>query len=118
MGALGPERTVLVISGGLNVYPKEVELVIDRIANVRESAVIGVPHADFGEAVVAVVVPQPGATLGEDAVIAAAREKLAAFKLPKRVVFVDSLPRNTMAKVQKNLLRERYAGLFRGEAAG
>jgi malonyl-CoA/methylmalonyl-CoA synthetase len=108
----------LVISGGLNVYPKEVELVIDRIAGVRESAVIGVPHADFGEAVVAVVVPQPGATLGEDAVIAAAREKLASFKLPKRVVFADALPRNTMAKVQKNLLRERYAGLFRGETSG
>lgn len=98
----------LIISGGFNVYPKEVELVLDETPGVAESAVIGVPHPDFGEAVVAVVI---GA--GEEAaLIAAAREKLAAFKTPKKVVFVDELPRNAMGKVQKNLLRERYAGMF------
>lgn len=102
----------IVITGGLNVYPKEVELVIDRLDGVDESAVIGVPHADFGEAVVAVVVPVAGTSLTEDEVIAAVREKIAAFKVPKRVEFVDALPRNSMAKVQKNVLRERYATLF------
>ena len=102
----------MVITGGLNVYPKEVELVIDRLPGVRESAVIGTPHPDFGEAVVAVVVPTQGAGPGEAAVIAGLRDHLAAFKLPKRVVFVDELPRNTMAKVQKNVLRDRYRDLF------
>ena len=106
----------LVITGGLNVYPKEVELFIDDLPGVKESAVIGVPHADFGEAVVAVVVPMEAAVKGEDKaeadIIAACREDLAAFKNPKRVVFVDELPRNTMAKVQKNVLRETYARLF------
>jgi len=98
----------LIISGGFNVYPKEVELVIDELDGVAESAVIGAPHPDFGEAVVAVV---QGA--GEEAaIIAAARAKLAAFKTPKRVFFVDDLPRNAMGKVQKNLLRDRYAKTF------
>jgi malonyl-CoA/methylmalonyl-CoA synthetase len=98
----------LIISGGFNVYPKEVELALDEIEGVIESAVIGVPHADFGEAVVAVVIGQ-----GEEAaMVAALREKLAAFKTPKRVFFVEELPRNAMGKVQKNLLRERYAGAF------
>ncbi|MFN3523639.1 MAG: AMP-binding protein [Phenylobacterium sp.] len=98
----------LIISGGYNVYPKEVELVLDELAGVEESAVIGAPHPDFGEAVVAVIAGQ-----GEEAaVIAAAREKLAAFKAPKRVVFVRELPRNTMGKVQKNILRQTYADLF------
>ncbi|MFC3078421.1 malonyl-CoA synthase [Phenylobacterium terrae] len=98
----------LVISGGFNVYPKEVEMVLDELPGVVESAVIGAPHPDFGEGVVAVVIGQ-----GEEAVlIAAAREKLAAFKAPKRVFFVDELPRNAMGKVQKNLLRERYADAF------
>jgi malonyl-CoA/methylmalonyl-CoA synthetase len=98
----------LIISGGYNVYPKEVELVLDELAGVTESAVIGVPHPDFGEGVVAVVI---GA--GEEAaMIAQARAQLAAYKAPKRVVFVDDLPRNAMGKVQKNLLRERYAALF------
>ncbi|MEJ8566254.1 malonate--CoA ligase [Elongatibacter sediminis] len=104
----------LVISGGLNVYPKEVELVIDRIAGVSESAVIGVPHDDFGEGVVAVVVPQASATLDEETIIRGARADLAAFKVPKRVFFVDELPRNTMAKVQKNVLRETYRDTFSG----
>ena len=100
----------LVITGGLNVYPKEVELFIDDLTGVRESAVIGVPHADFGEAVVAVVVCDD--TLEEAEIINRCRDSLANFKVPKRVMFVSELPRNTMAKVQKNLLRERYADLF------
>ena len=99
----------LIISGGYNVYPKEIELVLDALAGVVESAVIGAPHADFGEGVVAVVIGQ-----GDEAVlIAACRERLAAYKAPKRIVFVDDLPRNAMGKVQKNLLRERYTDLFR-----
>jgi malonyl-CoA/methylmalonyl-CoA synthetase len=98
----------LIISGGYNVYPKEVELVLDELPGVTESAVIGVPHPDFGEGVVAVVLGQ-----GEEAaMIAEARRQLAAYKAPKRVVFVDELPRNAMGKVQKNLLRERFADLF------
>lgn len=100
----------LIISGGYNVYPKEVELVLDEMAGVVESAVIGLPHRDFGEGVCAVVIGQGD----EAALIAAAREKLAAFKAPKRIVFVDELPRNAMGKVQKNLLRQRYADLFGG----
>lgn len=103
----------LVISGGLNVYPKEVEDEIDALAGVVESAVIGVPHPDFGEGVTAVVVRKPGATLDEAAIIGALAERLARFKQPKRVVFVEELPRNTMGKVQKNVLRETYAGLYR-----
>lgn len=98
----------LIISGGFNVYPKEVELVLDELPGVVESAVIGAPHPDFGEAVVAVVVGSGE----ESALIAAARERLAAFKAPKRIVFVDDLPRNTMGKVQKNVLRQTFADLF------
>ena len=100
----------LIISGGFNVYPKEIEAVIDRIAGVGESAVLGVPHPDFGEAVIAVVVA--AAELREDAVIAAARAELAGFKTPKRVFFVEELPRNAMGKVQKTLLRDRYRSIF------
>ena len=101
----------LVISGGLNIYPKEVELVIDSLPGVLESAVIGLPHPDFGEAVTAVVVPDKDASPepGEAAIIAAAKQQLAGFKVPKRVFFTEALPRNTMGKVQKNLLREQYA---------
>ncbi len=102
----------MVISGGLNVYPKEVEQVIDRIAGVKESAVIGVPHPDLGEAVVAVVVPEPGAQLDEEKIIAETRRCLAPYKTPKRVVFIDALPRNTMAKVQKSRLRETISTVF------
>lgn len=102
----------LVISGGLNVYPKEVEIFIDDVTGVKESAVIGVPHADFGEAVVAVVVLEPGAEIVEDDVITACKENIANFKVPKRVLFVDELPRNTMAKVQKNELRKTYKDLL------
>jgi malonyl-CoA/methylmalonyl-CoA synthetase len=103
----------LIISGGLNVYPKEVESVIDALEGVDESAVIGVPHPDFGEGVLAVVKRREGApALDAEAVIAAARSRLAAFKAPKLVVFVDELPRNSMGKVQKNLLRDAYRDAF------
>ncbi len=104
----------LIITGGFNVYPKEVESEIDLIPGVVESAVIGLPHADFGEGVTAVVVPVPDADLDEAGVLAALDGRLARFKQPKRVLFVEALPRNTMGKVQKAALRERYAGLYRG----
>ena len=99
----------LVITGGLNVYPKEIEEMIDALPGVGESAVIGLPHPDLGEAVTAVVTRQQnaaGAALTEGAVIAALMGRLANFKVPKRLLFVDDLPRNTMGKVQKKLLRE------------
>ncbi len=102
----------LVISGGFNVYPKEVESEIDALEGVVESAVIGVPHPDFGEAVVAVVVRRGGCELEEKDVLDALKKRLANYKLPKRVFFVDDLPRNTMGKVQKNLLRDAHRGLF------
>lgn len=102
----------MVITGGLNVYPKEVEIVIDELSDVKESAVIGVPHPDFGEAVVAVVVPRESTTLGEDAVIRATKDHLANYKIPKRVVFIPELPRNSLGKVQKSALREIHRKLF------
>ena len=102
----------LVISGGFNVYPKEVENEIDAIAGVVESAVIGVPHADFGEGVTAVVVKDKNTALDEAQVLHALDGRLAKFKMPKRVMFVDDLPRNTMGKVQKNVLRETYGSLY------
>ncbi|MEX2489277.1 MAG: arsenate reductase (thioredoxin) [Pseudomonadales bacterium] len=102
----------MIISGGLNVYPKEVELVLDDIDGVRESAVVGVPHPDFGEAVVAAVVLEEGVELDEQFIVAFARDRLANFKVPKKVFFVDVLPRNTMAKVQKNVLSEQYQDCF------
>ena len=102
----------MIISGGLNVYPKEIENVLDARPGIRESAVFGVAHPDFGEAVVAAVVPENGASIDTDALILACREHLAAYKTPKAIVVLDDLPRNTMGKVQKNRLREQYAGLF------
>ena len=102
----------LVITGGYNVYPKEVETEIDAIPGVVESAVIGLPHPDFGEGVAAVVVRESSAQLSEEAVIAALGERLAKFKQPKRVFFVAELPRNNMGKVQKNVLRDTYAKTF------
>lgn len=99
----------MIISGGLNVYPKEIEGYIDNLEGVVESAVIGVPHADFGEGVVAVVVSQGPAKISEQGIIDALKRDLANFKVPKRLFFVEQLPRNTMGKVQKNLLRDRYA---------
>ena len=98
----------LIISGGYNVYPKEIELILDELPGVTESAVIGVPHLDFGEGVAAIVIGQGS----EAAMIAECRKRLAAFKTPKRIIFVDDLPRNAMGKVQKNLLRETYKTLF------
>ncbi|TCT08399.1 malonyl-CoA/methylmalonyl-CoA synthetase [Tepidamorphus gemmatus] len=102
----------LIISGGFNVYPKEVEGEIDAMEGVVESAVIGLPHKDFGEGVTAVVVLEKGASLDEASVIGALKQRLAAYKLPKRVFFVDELPRNAMGKVQKNVLRDTYAGTY------
>ncbi|HEX3365328.1 AMP-binding protein [Phenylobacterium sp.] len=103
----------LIISGGYNVYPKEIELVLDELAGVTESAVVGVPHPDFGEGVVAVVIAAKDHWGDEAAMIAECRRQLAPYKSPKRIVFVDELPRNAMGKVQKNLLRDRYGDLFK-----
>ncbi len=98
----------LIISGGLNVYPKEIELVIDQVPGVLESAVIGLPHRDFGEAVSAVVVKDQSLAIDEQSLIDSLKDKLANFKIPKSVIFVESLPRNAMGKVQKNRLRQTY----------
>jgi malonyl-CoA/methylmalonyl-CoA synthetase len=105
----------LIISGGFNIYPKEVELLLDEQEGVLESAVIGVPHPDFGEGVVGVVVPQKGGSVGEQALLAAIHDRIARFKQPKRIFTVDELPRNTMGKVQKNILRDRFADTFRAK---
>jgi malonyl-CoA/methylmalonyl-CoA synthetase len=102
----------LIISGGYNVYPREIELRLEELAGVSESAVIGLPHADFGEAVTAVVVPERPELLDETRILASLRSKLAAYKLPKRILFVEQLPRNVMGKVQKGQLRAAYAGLY------
>ncbi len=102
----------LVISGGYNVYPKEVETELDALAGVLESAVFGVPHPDFGEAVTAAVVLRPGAQLTEAGILDAIRSRLARYKLPKRILLMNELPRNTMGKVQKNVLRATYDGLY------
>ncbi len=107
----------MVISGGYNVYPKEIETLIDEMPEVQESAVIGVPHPDFGEGVVAVVVPS-GVAVAQEAVDAALAGKLARFKQPKHVINLPELPRNAMGKVQKNQLRQDYGGLFASEDAG
>jgi len=101
----------LVISGGLNVYPREVEAVIDDIPGVQESAVIGVPHPDFGEGVIAVIVRQDGSAIDEKMILSALDSRLSKFKQPKRAVFVDDLPRNAMGKVQKSILRDRFRDL-------
>jgi malonyl-CoA/methylmalonyl-CoA synthetase len=106
----------LIISGGYNIYPKEVELLLDDVPGVLESAVIGLPHSDFGEAVFAVLTARKGADLNPDTALAAIRDKLARFKQPKAAVVVADLPRNTMGKVQKNLLRAEYADWFKGTA--
>ncbi len=102
----------LIITGGYNVYPAEVEGYLNEIPGVSESAVIGVPHADFGEAVVAVLIAKPGATLDATAIGAALKARIANFKVPKHIFIASELPRNTMGKVQKNLLREQHKALF------
>ena len=103
----------LIISGGYNVYPAEVERFLNEMPGVAESAVVGVPHADFGEAVVALVVPRPGAELDPAAQGGDERGRIANFKVPKQIFVVPELPRNTMGKVQKNLLREQHRDLFK-----
>ena len=102
----------LIISGGYNVYPAEIEGYINDMPGVAESALVGVPHPDFGEVGVAVVIAKPGAQLDADAIVAQLKSQLANFKIPKKCFVVAELPRNTMGKVQKNLLRDQYKGLF------
>ncbi|MCA3237865.1 MAG: malonate--CoA ligase [Curvibacter sp.] len=102
----------LIISGGYNVYPAEIEGHINQMPSVAESALVGVPHPDFGEVGVAVVVRKPGAALEPEEIVAGLKSRLANFKIPKKCYVVDDLPRNTMGKVQKNLLREQYKTLF------
>ncbi|CAG1013580.1 MAG: malonyl-CoA synthase [Rhizobiaceae bacterium] len=102
----------LIISGGYNIYPKEVEMLLDEQPGVLESAVVGVPHPDLGEGVVAVVTPKKGVALDPEAVLSGIRDTLARFKQPRHVAILDELPRNTMGKVQKNLLRDRYRDVF------
>ena len=106
----------LIISGGYNIYPKEIEMFLDVQPGVLESAVVGVPHPDYGETVVAVLVPEPGKTPDIAGIEAAARQSLAGFKRPRLFDVVDALPRNTMGKVQKNALREKHADAFRPAA--
>jgi malonyl-CoA/methylmalonyl-CoA synthetase len=98
----------LIITGGFNVYPREVENVIDKMHGVDESAVIGLPHSDYGEAVTAIIVRSEGSDIDEKAIIQHLKATLANFKVAKQVLFVDTLPRNTMGKVQKNVLREQF----------
>jgi len=102
----------MIITGGLNVYPREVERVIDALAGVAESAVVGVPHPDFGEGVIAIVVAEPGNAVTANDIIDAVGDRLAKFKVPKRVFFTEQLPRNAMSKVRKNTLRKQYDGIL------
>ncbi len=102
----------LIITGGYNVYPKEVELEIDKIDGIEESAVFGVPHSDFGEGVTAAVVLAAGKEISEQVILSAIEDKLAKFKQPKSIVYVSELPRNALGKIQKNSLRDRYADLY------
>jgi malonyl-CoA/methylmalonyl-CoA synthetase len=111
---VGRDKDV-VISGGYNVYPKEVEALIDELPEVLESAVIGLPHPDLGEGVTAVVVPRPGAHPDAAQLLSVLSGKLARYKQPKRVIFTEELPRNVMGKVQKAELRSRYADLYQNE---
>ncbi len=109
LSIVGREKD-LVISGGYNIYPKEIEMLLEELPGVAEAAAFGVPHADFGEALHVAVVAKPGAALTEQGVIAHVKGKLANFKVPKRVIFLAELPRNTMGKVLKNELRARHGG--------
>lgn len=102
----------LIISGGYNIYPKEIELLLDEQPGVLESAVIGVPHPDFGETVLALVVPEPGSAADSATLAKAIAPRLARFKQPREILAIDALPRNTMGKVQKNVLRDSYGGMF------
>ena len=100
----------LIITGGYNVYPKEIELELDAMPGIVESAVIGVPHADYGEAVTAIVVIRPGHAFDESSTIAALKTRLANYKIPKHIHVVNDLPRNAMGKVQKVVLRQQFGG--------
>jgi len=102
----------LIITGGLNVYPAEVEAALDNIDNITDSAVIGVPHRDFGEGIVAIVATKPGAGTGEQEILEILSSRLAKFKQPKKFFFVDELPRNAMGKIEKGKLREAYKDTF------
>ena len=102
----------LIISGGFNIYPKEIELILDEQAGVLESAVIGVPHPDFGETAIGVIVAELGQTPELDHIMEGMKTSLASFKCPQKLIIMDELPRNTMGKVQKNILREQYKSLF------
>jgi malonyl-CoA/methylmalonyl-CoA synthetase len=121
LGVIGPDGYLsivgrgkdLIITGGLNVYPREIESLLDDLPGVEESAVVGLPHDDFGEGVTAFLVVKNGAQLTESSVLESLGDRLARFKLPKRVIFLDQLPRNTMGKVQKSALRQDYASLYR-----
>jgi malonyl-CoA/methylmalonyl-CoA synthetase len=106
----------MVISGGFNIYPKEIESELDQCPGVEESAVIGVPHPDFGEGVAAIVVLKSGEQVSENAILSRLDGRLARYKQPKSIVFVDELPRNVMGKVQKNVLRDAYRDLFAAKA--
>jgi len=120
LGTIGPDgylRIVgrgkdLIITGGLNVYPREIESLLDDLPGVEESAVVGLPHDDFGEGVTAFLVLKPGGRLTQEDVLECLGDRLARFKLPKRVFFVEQLPRNSMGKVQKSALRQEYAALY------
>ena len=105
----------LVISGGYNIYPKEIESALDEQPGVLESAVVGVPHPDLGEAAIGVIVPEPGMEPDPESVAEAACASLARFKHPRKIVMVEELPRNALGKVQKNVLRETYGKLFAQE---
>ncbi len=102
----------LIISGGFNIYPKEIELLLDEQPGVQESAVIGVPHPDFGETPVGILVPEPDSSPDLPAILSAVQDQLARFKHPRKLILLDALPRNTMGKVQKNVLRDSYNDLF------
>ncbi|MEY4753381.1 MAG: hypothetical protein RJA44_1056, partial [Pseudomonadota bacterium] len=102
----------LIISGGYNVYPAEVEGFLNDMAGVAESAVVGVPHPDFGEGVIALIVPKAGAALDAEALVGQLKTQIANYKVPKRAFIVTELPRNAMGKVQKNLLRQAHQDLF------
>ncbi len=125
MGTIGPDgylRIVgrgkdLIITGGLNVYPREIEALLDELPGIEESAVVGLPHEDFGEGVTAFLILRQGAVVTEAQVLEALHGRLARFKQPKRVLFLDALPRNAMGKVQKAALREAYKELYRGATA-
>jgi malonyl-CoA/methylmalonyl-CoA synthetase len=103
----------MIISGGLNIYPREIELFLDEQPGVLESAVVGVPHPDFGEAVLAFIVARPGTTPDLSAISQTAAQNLARFKQPRELIQIDELPRNTMGKVQKAALRQSFQDRFR-----